>query len=175
MGDIILEIVKNILPAIAVMLITYLVMKSFLEREVKLKKIDVQARHNDTVVPIRLQAYERISLMLERANFNNLIPRVRQTEMNAKEMQFAMVSNIRMEYEHNLTQQIYVSVELWRIVVFSKDETIKIINLVSATMPTDASGNDLSRAILHHVMESEEPTPALKVIEYLKEEVKTLF
>lgn len=175
MVDTLIQFALYTIPALVVLIATYLVLSSHNRKEITLKQLELRQQQDRTIRPIRLQAYERLSLLLERVHFNNLVPRVRQSDMTAKELQYAMITAIRGEYEHNLTQQIYVSGQLWRNLVLCKDELIKIINLVAASMPTDASGNDLSRALFQHIIDSEEPLPSETVLAFLKEEVKTLF
>jgi hypothetical protein len=175
MSEIILDILKILLPAIVIVFLAYMIIKSFLDKEINLKKLEVRASQQNSMIPLRLQSYERIALFLERSDFNNLIPRIRKSDMTAKDLQYAMLANIRMEYEHNLAQQIYISNQLWRMVVLCKDQIIKIINLVSATLPPESMGNELSRAIFQFVIENEEPMPTQPVMEYLKQEVRTLF
>lgn len=163
------------IPAVVVLITAYLVLHSQHKKDITLKQLELRQQQDRSVRPIRLQAYERLALFLERCHFSNLIPRVRSSDMTARELQYAMLTAIRGEYEHNLTQQVYVSGQLWRNIVLCKDELIKIINLVTASMPTDATGNDLSRALFQHIIDSEEPLPSEAVLAFLKEEVKTLF
>lgn len=175
MVDTLVQLALFTVPAVVVLITAYAVLQSQHKKDITLKQLELRQQQDRSVRPIRLQAYERLALFLERCHFSNLIPRIRQSDMTARELQYAMITALRSEYEHNLTQQIYVSGQLWRNIVLCKDELIKVINLVTASMPTDATGNDLSRALFQHIIDSEEPLPSEPVLAFLKEEVKTLF
>lgn len=170
-----LELVLYSVPALLVMGTAYLVLQQQGKQQNEKIQLELRAQQGHHTLPIRLQAYERLALFLERSEFNNLIPRIRDADMTASELQYALITAIRSEYEHNLTQQIYVSANLWRSIAICKDEMIKTINLVAATMKEDATGNDLSRALFQYVIDSEEPMPTQKVLAYLKQEAAQHF
>ena len=118
---------------------------------------------------------ERLVLFLERINPQGLISRLRQDGMTSPELQFAIVSTIRIEYEHNITQQIYVSSEAWTLAQASTEELISIINQIGSSQATDATGTDLSRSILEYYIGNNTPLPTQKAIAQLQDEVKLLF
>ena len=119
--EIIIEFAKLLLPAAAVLYAMYLTTKSFLDREMTQKLVDIKLKNTDTILPIRLQAYERICLFLERITPNNLIIRLNQANFTAREFQQVLLSEIRQEYNHNVTQQVYVSDEAWELVASAKE------------------------------------------------------
>ncbi|NNC95958.1 MAG: hypothetical protein HKN92_10375 [Chitinophagales bacterium] len=169
------DIVLVTVPPLIVFATAYLTIKSFLKKEFRLRQFDLKSKTFQDIVPIRLQAYERLTLFLERISPNNLIFRVRQPDMSAKEMQIALVASIRAEYEHNMSQQIYVSREAWDSICLVKDELIKIINLIGASLPPNASSLDYSKAILEHFMESESLLPNQRAMDILKAEVQRIY
>lgn len=83
---------------------------------------------NDAVTPLRIQACERMVLYLERIRFDVLVKRVYLPGMTRSDLQFALVSSIQDEFEHNLAQRLYVSEETWFMIVLAKDEALKVIN-----------------------------------------------
>lgn len=170
-----LDLILYSVPALIVMGTAYLILQQQAKQNREAATIEWRSQRGSQTLPIRLQAYERLALFLERADFNSLIPRVRDADMTAQELQYALITSIRSEYEHNLTQQIYVSPQLWRSVVICKDELIKTINLVGATLKEDASANDLSRALFQFVIDSEEPLPTQQVLAILKQEAAKYF
>jgi hypothetical protein len=89
-----LEILKYILPSIIVLITAHLVLKTFLQAEHEKKQLEVRVENFKTALPIRLQAYERLALFLERISPNTLIHRVHRTGMNARDMQLGLISNI---------------------------------------------------------------------------------
>jgi hypothetical protein len=171
----VLEILKYVLPSLIVMLTAYLVLSTFLSAEKDRKQMEVRAKNYKTSLPIRLQAYERLTLFLERISPNNLIQRVNKAGMNARDLQLALISNIRLEFEHNLAQQIYVSTNTWMMIVQVKEEIVSIINRTAAELPEAATGKDLARSILEYFINNEQAIPTQKALDTLKGEVKRIF
>lgn len=171
----ILEILKYTLPAIIVFFTAYFIIRSFLKSESEKAQAKARFTNRKDILTLRLQAYERLSVFMERISPSNLIPRVIQPDMTAKGFHYALIMSIRAEYEHNLSQQIYVSNNVWSIVTIVKDEMIKQINLISASAPPNASGRDLSKAILDFYLESEESIPTQNALLAIKGEVQKLY
>jgi restriction endonuclease Mrr len=172
--EVVLEILKYILPAGIVFVGVYFIMNNFFENEQR--KTSLRLRNDDRkqVLPIRLQAYERIILYLERINLSNMVMRLHNNKMSAMDMQRQMLATIRSEYEHNMAQQLYISSKAWKVVVTAKEENIKVINSCAEQLGKDSSGMDLSRFILEVVGKSEN-TPTDVAIEAIKREISYLF
>ena len=86
-----------------------------------------------------------------------------------------LITTIRSEYEHNLSQQLYVSANVWNSVTMVKDQLIKTINIICAGLPADASATDLSRAILNFYMDAEQTPLNKTALNLIHSEVKELF
>ncbi len=170
----VLEILKYTLPAVIVMITAYLVLKSFLENETR--KLDIKLRKETTkeTLLLRLQGYERLMIFLERISPPNLLVRFDKEGLTAREFQQILIAAIREEYEHNLSQQIYVSADSWRLVVLAKDETIKVINLISQANPIDASALELSREIISFYINTERTFPGDEAMLFIKDDVRKL-
>lgn len=125
-------------------------------------------------IPVRLQAYERVILFLERTSLQNLILRTQKQGMSARTLQALMVQTIRSEFDHNITQQVYISNNAWSIVKRTKEENIKFINATAAKMKDDASSNDLAMNLLK-IIANAENTPNDVAVELIKKEVRRLF
>jgi len=175
MTDTILEIVKYLLPSLIVFLTAFFVLKSFFNNEMKKLEQQLRTEARKDTLPLRLQAYERLSVFLERISPANLIPRTIQPGMSAQMLKQALIQSIRAEYEHNVSQQIYVSSNVWRTISLVKDEIIKDINLLSASVPPDVPAKELSKRILEHYLESEHVLPTQQALDLIKMEVKKLF
>lgn len=127
-------------------------------------------QNSRTVTTIKLQAYERIILFLERISLESLIVRVSSPEMTSSQLHNALLSSIRSEFEHNLSQQIYMSQQAWEVVRNARSNMIKIINSEAEKLPPDSSGIALSKKLLEKIMDLEkEPTRA--AIDYVKNEI----
>ena len=104
--------------------------------------------------PLKLQAYERLILLADRIALPNLISRSNQPGLSVREMQNLLVQTIRQEFDHNITQQIYVSPEAWDAIRNLKEQNLLIINQVSSYLPETASGQDLNKSLLEMVMQN---------------------
>jgi hypothetical protein len=124
--------------------------------------------------PLQLQAYERLILLVDRIALPNLISRVNQADVSAREMQALLVQQIRSEYEYNVTQQIYVTAESWEAVRNLKDQNLLIINQIASFLPAEASGHDLNRSILEMLMQSPKASLHNVVADVLSYEAKKL-
>ncbi len=123
--------------------------------------------------PLKLQAYERIVLFLERIEPSSLLMRSKTGEMTANQLHSALLNNIRDEYEHNVAQQIYVSDNAWNLVKQSKEETIRIVNMAAQAMEKDSTANDLTRNVFEKMMVLPK-SPSQIALEYVKQEIKEI-
>ncbi len=174
MAEIILDLLKIILPSIAVLAAAYLVLSSMLENNIKAKQIEVALKSKEQSMMLKLQAYERLILFLERINPSNLISRLNQADISLPEMQMVLISSVRAELEHNITQQLYVSDDAWTLIKASTEETVAIINGIAKELPQDASGSVLNHAIVEFFLAANQPMPGEKAIALLKEEAKMM-
>lgn len=172
--DSLFNVLIAVLPSAIVFLTAFFFLKKMTENEYRKQMIEFKSNNQKNILPLRLQAYERISIFLERIHPNAMIMRIYKQGMSARLLQAELLKNIRSEYEHNVAQQIYMSKPVWDAVKAAKEETIKIINIAAAKAGDDASGADLSKIIID--MSSQlEKIPSDFALEILKKEVKTLF
>ena len=120
----ILEIIKYLIPAV----IVYFLMNKFLKGQQNIEQLKLKVEQSNDTLPLRFQAYERLTLFLERIKIPNLVMRLMTPSSAPSDLKNALVISIQKEYEHNLTQQIYVSPELWKIITLAKDSTIQYIS-----------------------------------------------
>lgn len=116
-----------------------------------------QANDSETL-KLRLQAYERLSLLTERISFHHLISNVPNAGLSSREMQGALIDSIKQEYEYNVSQQIYVLPDIWRAVNNLKEQNIYIINQLASSLPPNASGMDLSKQIIDFTIRNPKAT-----------------
>ena len=180
-----LEILKYILPSLVVLLTAWLLLKSFLNTQEEIQKRDLKTKVEELqlklkqedkkyVTPIRLQAYERIVLFLERIAPQSMVFRVQKPGQKVFQLQNALLKTIRDEYEHNLSQQLYISKESWAMVKAAKEEIIKLINTAASEVKPDEESMELSRRIFEATI-GEEKLPTDRAIEMLKKEIHRLF
>ena len=168
------EILKYTLPSLIVFLAVFFVLKKFLDNEYRKSVFDLKKSNLKLITPIRLQAYERSALFLERIGMENLITRVTQPGMNAEQLHVKLITSIRSEYEHNLSQQIYMSNDAWNAVKEGREETLKIIHTAMANTKSKGTAIELTTSIFT-LLENIDVPPNQKAIEVLKKEVRRLF
>lgn len=134
------------------------------------KPVDEKQKH---LFPLKLQAYERIVLFLERIEPSSLVMRSKTNDMSAQQLHSALLNNIRDEYEHNVAQQIYVSDNAWNLIKQAKEETIKIVNLAANSVDEGATGNELTRNIFEKMMVLPK-SPSEIALDYVKAEIKSI-
>ena len=168
-----MEILKIILPALFVLITAYVLLDKLLKNEEKRRNYKLLMENRNTTLPMRLRAYERLILVLERTSPNQLLINTIQPEMNCIEFQTALLTTVRNEFGHNLSQQIYVSNATWSAVKASQESIIKLINACAAQhQPTDAAA-----ALAEHIItvyNDSEQTPTEQATEILKAEVNLL-
>lgn len=178
---IILEILKYTLPSVVVFLTAYFLFKQQNQKEILLKdkdlmqkdKEDLQKRrmqNNETILPIKLQAYERLTLFLERIHPNQLILRYNSGDLNSFQFQSILIKSLRDEFEHNLSQQLYVSDKAWTQVQKAKEECIKQINFAASTLDSHAKANELGSIIIQNYSQLN-PPPIQQAIRQLKNDL----
>ncbi len=127
-----------------------------------------------SVLPLKLQAYERLVLLADRIALPSIISRVSETNMSARDMQMVLTQTIKQEFEHNITQQIYVSAEAWEAIRNLKEQNILIINQVSSFLPENATGLDLSKSLMQVLVENPKASLHNIVSDALSYEAKKL-
>jgi len=172
--EVALEILKYILPAAIVFVGVYFVMQNFLESELRKVELKYKSDNQELVTPMRLQAYERMVLYLERINLSNMVMRMHRQGMSAKQLQNSMLEVIRGEYEHNMAQQLYISSPTWKMVMQAKEETKRVINSCADQLNDNASGLELSQFILELVSKTERSYTEV-AIEALKRDLNRIF
>jgi hypothetical protein len=169
-----LEILKYTLPSLIVFLTAWLLIRKFLENDRKIKKMDLMFRNEQYILPIRMQAYERLVLFLERISPESLLMRVNHKGMNSQQLHSELLATIRAEFEHNLAQQIYISRDGWEIVKNARSGLINIINTAAKSIEPESPSIKLSQTILEAIIDNEN-SPTSIAIDFLKKEIKELF
>ncbi len=116
------------------------------------EEIKLRLGINNETIKLKLQAYERLTLYAERAGIKNLVSKLYADDISAREMQMTLLQTLNNEYEYNVTQQIYVSAEMWKAITKLRDQNIFIINQIAATLPANAAAIELSKSLLEYTM-----------------------
>ena len=169
-----LEILKYTLPSLIVFGTAYLIIKTFVDNDQKKRKIEIRLANQKTITPIKLQAYERLTLFLERISPESMIVRIQDPKMTSGFLHQALLKTIRAEYEHNLSQQIYVSTNAWAVVKTAKENVVKLVNNSADRVDKKSPSFELSKVILETMM-SNNIMPTNTAIDFLKKEVSNYF
>ena len=168
------DLLKIILPLLIVLYMVYLVIRSFLKKHLEEVALGIRRKNQEVVVPIRLQAYERVVLLLERITPGNLLSRLSSSKYQAEEFHQILVHEIRNELNHNLSQQVYMSHRAWTQVISSVEQVISLINSSAEGVAKDARGIELARSIIENEAGSG-GSATEQAIRFIKSEIQEIF
>lgn len=179
------ELLKYLTPSIVVLITAYLIIRSFLkneekrriekqESEQKIRLLELKFNNSKLITPLRLQAYERIILLLERISPLSMLLRENLPGVTLQQMQNKLLKTVREEFEHNLSQQLYISQDAWNLVKNAKEEITQLVNTASHKLGENATSADLNNKIIELTVEKGELQNAV-AIEFLKKEIHEIF
>ena len=150
------DILKYAIAGIGTVWVAFYLVKPYLDRDEKIQLLEFKKAVSNQTLPLKLQAYERLVLFIERVNPANMLIRLNGPAYNAHELYSLIVEDIRNEYQHNITQQVYVSARAWSVIKRVKEDTLGIVNNAIKNVPDTASGLELSKAILNSLSQLED-------------------
>jgi hypothetical protein len=168
------EVIKIAVAGIAVVCVAFYLFKPYLENNEKFQLLELKKATGKETLPLRLQAYERVILLIDRINPANLIIRLNAASYTAAELHSLIVAEVRNEYQHNVTQQLYVSPRAWLLVKRVKDDTLNLTRNAMQALPEGAGGLDLGKTILSHLSKLEND-PYDIATNLIRTEVEELF
>lgn len=163
-----LNLLMYTIPALVTGAIAFLFFREHVENEYNRRNFLIKRDLKKESFPLRLQAYERMSLFLERIKPQSLLTRISPTSSNKEDYESLLIATIEQELEHNLTQQIYVSDQCWSIILAAKNATIQLIRKANMNEKTD-SADKLREVVLTELMDKSAPSNA--ALSFIKEEV----
>ena len=169
-----LEILKITLPALVVALTSYFIIKEMLTKQLQVQEQKLRRDRQEDTMPLRMQAYERLSLLVERLSLGGLLLRTQHGNMQAATLKITLMLAVQQEFEHNISQQIYISEKLWQIIKATRDDLFQFIELVSEKIPNDAPAQVLGEALLrYHDQRDSDPIATAQAA--IRREAATLF
>ena len=169
-----LDVIKYALAGLIVFFVGFYVIRTYYDRIKMIGMLELKKDMQSHTLPLRLQAYERVVLFIERINPTNMLMRLYVPEISASEMHQLITSEIRTEFQHNISQQLYTSNQTWMVVKRLKEDTIVLINSVARSLPETASSLELNKAILIHLSKLEED-PYDTALAIIKQDIHHLF
>ncbi|MEC5166529.1 hypothetical protein RCH18_002270 [Flavobacterium sp. PL11] len=168
----IIEILAYSLPSLITGGVAFFLFNSYFKDQQNTRRWLLQKDSQPAILPLRLQAYERLTLLMERINPSQMMVRVTPLTTDKADYQNLVIAQIDQEFEHNLSQQIYVSEECWTIIMTAKNATIQLIRV--ATQNDKVTDADSLRAFIVGDF-IEKPTPSSAALSFLKNEVGQLW
>jgi hypothetical protein len=153
---------------------TYLTITTVADKVLQKQKWESRNKNTEIILPLRLQAYERMSLFLERISPANLLLRLTPSATSALELQQLLLNDIREEYNHNVAQQIYMSNNAWEQIGHAMNEIVADINKAASEVSAEAPPADLGKKIFAIVI-SREVQPTTLALRILKDEIREIF
>lgn len=150
-----LEILKIVLPAALVLYGMFIAIRTMVNKGLISKQLDIKAKAIEITLPARMQAFERMTLFLERISPENLLVRLNRNGMSAGELHHTVVQEIRNEFNHNVAQQVYLDKELWSMILTAKEDLLTRINATFQEMNVDAASIDYAKKLLSEYSSSE--------------------
>ena len=141
-------LLEVLLPTAAVGASAFFIVRAYLKHEESKLSLELDKARQDIIFPARMQAYERTVLFLERNTPEALIRRLLKPAASARLFQAEMIGSIRGEYDHNMTQQVYMSANAWNQVKTATEETVRVINVSASKLQPNATAPELAQAIL---------------------------
>lgn len=165
----IIELFSYTIPSITTGVVAYYFFLNHTRTEERKIKLLMLQKKQKNSLPLKLQAYERMTLFLERINPSKLLLRVASVNNDKNAYVISLINTIEQEFEHNLTQQIYISEKCWSIIIASKNATIQ---LITKTSEEDAVTNaqELREAILLKMKHN--TSPSNTALAFIKDEVR---
>lgn len=172
--EFIADLLKIVLPAGLVIYGMYLTIMSFLQKEREKMLVEIKTQNTQTVLPIRLQAGERLCLLLERITPNNLVRRVSDPDYSSRDLYSQLLHEVREEFNHNLSQQVYFTDETWESVRRAVESVITLVNTAMQDMSNESRGIDLSKRIFQLSLEQKNDA-IQQALKNVKDEIRVFF
>ncbi|NRA94137.1 MAG: hypothetical protein HRU26_15915 [Psychroserpens sp.] len=171
-SETILQLLISFIPTLVVAAVAVYFFKGHTDNENRQRRYLLQRELQKESLPLRLQAYERMALFMERISPAKLLVRVNPTSDRPEDYENLLIATIEQEYEHNLTQQIYISDKCWSVISAAKNTTIQLIRKSAMLEKTDTS-HKLREVILNQLMDNQ--APSATALSYIKKEVSELW
>lgn len=168
----VIDLFLFIIPSLITGLIAYYFFKEHTKNEDGRRRYLLKKDMQVNALPIRLQAYERLTIFLERMTPSKMLIRISPKSSNKESYESLLILTIEQEFEHNLSQQIYVSDRCWSIITAAKNATIQLIRKASLLEKTDTA-DKLREVILTEMMERRPPSDA--ALSFIRQEVSDLW
>lgn len=170
-ADHVFQLFAYLLPSVVTGAIAFYFFRMHTNNEEGRRRFLLHKDSQKDTLPIRLQAYERMALFLERIAIPSLVVRVAPQSNDKGAYETLLIKSIENEFDHNLSQQIYLTDECWNIIKAAKNATIQMIR--KAGMSQTESADKLREDILNETMEK--ASPSATALSFVKKEIGDLW
>ncbi len=168
-----MEILKYTLPALLVLIASVVAIWMLLKEERERRSFELRKKDRSVTTPIRLRGCERLALLLERISPEHLLMNTDISSLTVPQLQRQLLQTVRLEFDHNLSQQVYVSDETWAAIVLAKEETLRFINAAVAQLPPDSNSLQYAQFLITAYNTNGE-TPTQRALQLLKDEAREM-
>ena len=168
------EILKYTIPSLVVFATAYFLLQMLLDERQRIDRAILRNDAQKITLPLRLQAYERLTLLCDRAGVISTMFRVRTPGMKVRDLRATLMLSISQEFDHNTSQQLYVSDTLWQIIQFAKNDTLSLVTTAGSELDPDADAELFFNALLDE-LEQHQPPTLQKAIIAIRTEAGQLF
>ncbi|PKP12726.1 MAG: hypothetical protein CVU08_09065 [Bacteroidetes bacterium HGW-Bacteroidetes-3] len=165
----IIELLGYTIPSLITGAVAYYFFLNHTNNEERKIKLSILKENQKQSLPIRLQAYERMALFLERINPSKLVLRITSVNNDKNAYAQSLINTVEQEFEHNLAQQIYISDECWSVIMAAKNATIYLIKK-TAEEENFTNAQELREAIIKRILS--DAAPSATALTYIKDEVR---
>ena len=137
------------------------------------KYFSKKTKKNEANINLKMQAFERLTILLERTDPYRLLSLIDKSEKDLNKIELTLLNSLVSEYEYNLSQQVYVSDNLWNLVIISKNKSAAIISSVKSSLSSKSNGTDFFNS-MKLVLDNQETTPSKIALNYLKKEARSI-
>ena len=137
------------------------------------KYFSKKTKKNEVNINLKMQAFERLTILLERTDPYRLLSLIDKSEKDLDKIELTLLNSLVSEYEYNLSQQVYVSDNLWNLVIISKNKSVAIISSVKSSLSSKSNGTDFFNS-MKLVLDNQETTPSKIALNYLKKEARSI-
>ncbi|MBQ7210139.1 MAG: hypothetical protein IJS05_04510 [Paludibacteraceae bacterium] len=169
-----IEVLKYTLPALIVLLAAWMVLYKLLREERERRLLELRKQDRNITIPIMLRGYERLTLLLERTTPEHLLLNCDLQNITATDLQRQLLQTIRLEFDHNVSQQVYVSDEVWAAVVIAKEEMLRFVSETRQQLPAEATALQYANTMMQAYSLNGE-TPSQQALRLLKAEARKLY
>lgn len=143
-----IEVLKYCIPALIVLAATWIVMYKLFKNEQEKRAWELKRASQKEISPIRLRAYERLTLMLERTQPEHMLMDLDVSQFTVPQLQQRLLQTIRLEFDHNMSQQIYVSEQVWEQIMNARGQMLAFVTAMAIQLPPESTALDYAQRML---------------------------